>query len=75
MNHPKVLFISGSIGLGHITRDLAIAAELRARWPGLELCWLAGEPARLVLRQAGEPLTPECEQYAGETGWGEQLAR
>jgi len=75
MRAPKVLFISGSIGLGHITRDLAIAAELRARWPGLELSWLAGDPARLVLRQAGEPLTPECEQYAGETGWSEQLAR
>lgn len=75
MNNSKVLFISGSAGLGHVTRDLAIAAELRARWPGLELCWLAADPARLVLQHAGEPLAAECEQFAGETGWIEQLAQ
>jgi predicted glycosyltransferase len=74
MRTPRVLFISGSAGLGHITRDLAIATELRARWPRLQLMWLAADPARLVLRQAGEPLTPECEQFAGETRWVEQLA-
>jgi predicted glycosyltransferase len=75
MRPPRVLFISGSAGLGHITRDLAIATELRAHWPGLELFWLAADPARLVLQHAGEPLTPECEQFAGETGPLEQLAQ
>ena len=29
----NVLFVSGSIGLGHVTRDLAIAAELRRQRP------------------------------------------
>ncbi len=31
MNNPKVLYISGSLGLGHITRDLAIANEPRCK--------------------------------------------
>ena len=75
MRTPRILLISGSAGLGHVTRDLAIAAELRARWPGVELFWLAADPARSVLKHAGELLTPECEQFAGETGWIEQLAR
>lgn len=31
MSARRVLFISGSIGLGHVNRDLAIARELMAR--------------------------------------------
>jgi UDP:flavonoid glycosyltransferase YjiC (YdhE family) len=74
MKEPKVLFVSGSAGLGHVTRDLAIAAALRARWPGLDLVWLAGDPALQVLSEAGENLAPECEQYAGETHLAEKFA-
>jgi predicted glycosyltransferase len=37
----KILFISGSVGLGHGTRDLAIAGELRKCIPGVEIDWLA----------------------------------
>ena len=29
MQRLRVLFVSGSLGLGHVIRDLAIAAELR----------------------------------------------
>jgi spore coat polysaccharide biosynthesis predicted glycosyltransferase SpsG len=27
--NPKILYISGSLGLGHVTRDLAIVREMR----------------------------------------------
>ena len=74
MKTPNVLFISGSVGLGHVTRDLAIATALRARWPGMRLLWLAADPARQVLREAGEELALECGQYAGETPLAEALA-
>lgn len=74
MTTPNILFISGSIGLGHVTRDLAIARQLRRRWPGLRLLWLAADPARQVLRAAGEELAPECEQYEGETRLAEGIA-
>src|SRR5581483_11384506 len=42
---PRVLFVSGSIGLGHAARDLAIARELRRLLPSVQLEWLAGDPA------------------------------
>jgi predicted glycosyltransferase len=44
MTSTRVLYISGSIGLGHARRDLAIARELRRLDPGVEIAWLAGEP-------------------------------
>jgi UDP:flavonoid glycosyltransferase YjiC (YdhE family) len=59
-----VLFISGSIGLGHVGRDLEIAKALRRMDPTLEICWLADDPARLVLVQAGERLLPEVKFWA-----------
>ena len=73
MTH-KVLFVSGSIGLGHVTRDLAIAAAMRARCPGIRLVWLAGDPAKQALQRAGEELLPECERYADETACVETMA-
>ncbi len=60
----KVLFISGSLGLGHAGRDLAIARALRKLRPDVEIDWLAGEPAAGQLAAAGENLLPECELFA-----------
>jgi UDP:flavonoid glycosyltransferase YjiC (YdhE family) len=54
-----VLFVSGSIGLGHVARDLAIAHELRAL-DSVDITWLAGPPADRFLRDAGEVLHPGC---------------
>ncbi len=70
----NVLFVSGSIGLGHVTRDLAIAAELRRQRPDVRLVWLAGDPARQVLQRTGETLVPECERYSDETSFAEAVA-
>jgi UDP-N-acetylglucosamine:LPS N-acetylglucosamine transferase len=63
----KVLFISGSIGMGHVTRDLAIAKEFRTLRPDAEIVWLAGEPAVTVLKKAGEKLLPEAGEYNKDT--------
>lgn len=57
----KILFISGSLGLGHIGRDLEIAKMLRKLNPGIQTSWLADNPATTVLKQAGEKLLPETE--------------
>jgi len=71
----KILYISGSIGLGHVTRDLAIAGQLRRQHPEVELSWLAAHPATLLLREAGEKLLPEAEMYADVNVSAENAAR
>jgi UDP:flavonoid glycosyltransferase YjiC (YdhE family) len=74
VNGTKVLYVSGSIGLGHAARDLAIARELRRLDPGIEIVWLAGEPARQVIAEAGETLLPESAAYGDETIVAEDAA-
>jgi UDP-N-acetylglucosamine:LPS N-acetylglucosamine transferase len=74
MINKKILFISGSIGLGHVTRDLAIARELRRQNPQLKLFWLAAQPASSILKQAGEKLLPEADFYADENIFAEHAA-
>ncbi len=63
----RVLFISGSIGLGHVNRDLAIAGELSRQMPGIDITWLASEPAKSVIREAGGRLDPRIGQYGNDT--------
>jgi UDP:flavonoid glycosyltransferase YjiC (YdhE family) len=63
----RVLFISGSFGLGHVNRDLAIANEMRRICPEVEIQWLAGSPACDVLEATGEKFAPEQAAYQGET--------
>ena len=67
MARPRVLFVSGSFGLGHVTRDLAVVRELRRKAPHVEVGWLSASPATEVLAQAGETLVPECQEYRNET--------
>ncbi|MCF8222357.1 MAG: hypothetical protein K9J25_04360 [Bacteroidales bacterium] len=75
MNSPKVLFISGSLGLGHINRDLAIAEELRNKFPGLDIYWIASHPASLVVEEAGEKLLPEAAEYLNENETAEDSSK
>jgi predicted glycosyltransferase len=74
MTKKNILYISGSIGLGHITRDLAIARELRRHDPTLDISWLAANPANTFLRDAGEKLVEEADQYANENIQAEKAA-
>ena len=63
----RALFVSSPIGLGHARRDLAIAGELRALHPGLEIDWLAQHPVTTVLEAHGERIHPASAQLAGES--------
>ena len=65
--HPRALFISSPIGLGHAQRDLAIVRELRARRPELEIHWLAQHPLTAVLEAAGETIHPASRGLANES--------
>jgi predicted glycosyltransferase len=59
----RVLFISGSIGLGHATRDIAIADELKMMCSDIEIVWLASGPARMLLEKGKQTLLEETEAY------------
>ena len=65
--HPRALFVSSPIGLGHAQRDLAIVRELRARRPELEIHWLAQHPLTAVLEAAGETIHPASRGLANES--------
>jgi UDP:flavonoid glycosyltransferase YjiC (YdhE family) len=71
----KILYISGSLGLGHIKRDLVIARELRAARVDVELSWIAADPATALIEEAGERLHPEAAGYANDNEPAEEAAR
>jgi pimeloyl-ACP methyl ester carboxylesterase/predicted glycosyltransferase len=67
LNRPKrVLYVSSPVGLGHARRDLAIAAELRAIHPGLEIDWLAQPPVTAVLTDEAERVHPASRFLSSE---------
>ncbi len=45
----KVLYISGSIGLGHVIKDLAIVNKLRTINKYVDITWIATNLANYVL--------------------------
>jgi pimeloyl-ACP methyl ester carboxylesterase/predicted glycosyltransferase len=63
----RALYVSSPIGLGHARRDIAIADELRALHPGLEIEWLAQEPVTTVLETRGERIHPMSVHLANES--------
>src|SRR5512147_2900116 len=75
METKKILFISGSIRLGHVTRDLAIAEELANLRGNLELTWLASEPAKSVIKSAGGRLAPEAELLGNDNAVALRIAK
>jgi len=75
MPTKRILYVSGSIGLGHVTRDLAIAEQLRRQCSEVELSWLAAKPASLLLKEAGEKLLPEADIYANDNIPAENAAK
>ncbi len=75
MAQKKILSVSGSLGLGHVTRDLVIAKELRKHHPNIEISWIAADPAGMVLKEAGERLLPEAKAWANENDLAESLSK
>src|SRR5262245_60030551 len=63
----RALYISSPIGLGHAQRDVAIASELRALRPDLEIDWLAQDPVTKVLETHGERIHPLSTELANES--------
>ncbi|MGH2502550.1 MAG: alpha/beta fold hydrolase, partial [Ktedonobacterales bacterium] len=63
----RALYLSSPIGLGHAQRDAAIAAELRALRPDLEIDWLAQHPVTQVLEARGERIHPASALLASES--------
>jgi pimeloyl-ACP methyl ester carboxylesterase/predicted glycosyltransferase len=63
----RVLYLSSPIGLGHAQRDAAIAAELRALHPDLQIDWLAQHPVTSVLEDRGERIHPASAWLANES--------
>jgi predicted glycosyltransferase len=64
---PCALFVSSPIGLGHAQRDIAIARELRALHPDLQIDWLAQDPVTRVLSAEGERIHPASAHLANES--------
>jgi pimeloyl-ACP methyl ester carboxylesterase len=64
----RALYVSSPIGLGHARRDVAIAQELRALHPDLEIDWLAQHPVTAVLEAEGERIHPASVELANESG-------
>jgi pimeloyl-ACP methyl ester carboxylesterase/predicted glycosyltransferase len=64
----RALYLSSPIGLGHARRDLAIARELRALHPDLEIDWLAQHPVTAVLEGANERIHPASRHLLNESG-------
>jgi pimeloyl-ACP methyl ester carboxylesterase/predicted glycosyltransferase len=62
----RAVYVSSPIGLGHVRRDIAIADELRALHPGLEIVWLAQHPVTTVLEARGERVHPMSGRLANE---------
>ncbi|MDD1756763.1 MAG: hypothetical protein LUQ39_08030 [Methanomassiliicoccales archaeon] len=58
----RILYVSGSIGLGHIWRDLEIANALRRLRTDVDITWLAENPALQLLKERGEKVLPEAEE-------------
>jgi pimeloyl-ACP methyl ester carboxylesterase len=63
----RALYISSPIGLGHAQRDVAIARELRALVPDLQIDWLAQDPVTRVLASEGERIHPASAELANES--------
>ncbi|MGH3384610.1 MAG: alpha/beta fold hydrolase [Nocardioidaceae bacterium] len=70
----RALWISSPIGLGHVLRDLAMARELRAQVPDLEIHWWAQPPVTQVLEQANEIVHPVSQEMASESAHWESEA-
>ncbi len=57
-----MVFVSGSVGLGHVQRDVRIARELLSIDDDIQILWLAADPATRVLEEEGMELLPECQE-------------
>ncbi|MBW6468176.1 MAG: hypothetical protein K0B85_03325 [Coriobacteriia bacterium] len=55
-----------------MSKDLAIANELRSLRPDVDVLWLTGRPASDALAEAGERVLPEAARWRGGTAVAER---
>jgi len=60
----RILFISGSMGLGHVIRDIAIADKIACVNKKVEIIWLANGPAAKEIKRVGGVLHKRWEEFA-----------
>lgn len=63
----RALYLSSPIGLGHARRDLAVARELRALHPDLDVDWLAQDPVTRFLDANKERIHPASALLSNES--------
>jgi len=71
----RVLYISSSIGLGHVVKDLAIVHKLRSMNQDVEVVWIATDPATSYLEAKGEYLHPLYHQFRSYSAFAEKSTR
>jgi hypothetical protein len=71
---PRLLYFSGSMGLGHVTRDMAIVREIRRLRSDVDVDWIATSPAREYLAERDERVLEESEMWGDPTGQAEAVA-
>ncbi len=62
LRSSKVLFLPSHVGLGHVTRDLAVARALRRLEPRIEVEWCSAEPATSMITAWDERLASGCPE-------------
>ena len=75
MTGKRVLCLSSSMGLGHVTRDLAVAQALRKRVPDIQVVWLTASPNTVFLQEAGETLHPASGSMLSQSEIAEKTAQ
>jgi hypothetical protein len=73
--NKRILFISGSLGLGHVTRDIAIANESCSHPTDIVIHWSAEYPASLLLERRGKALLSKASGYHDEDQIAESAAQ
>jgi pimeloyl-ACP methyl ester carboxylesterase/predicted glycosyltransferase len=68
----RLLYLSSPIGLGHASRDIAIASAVREQQPDVEIHWLAQRPVTTVLAEHHEVIHPASRYLASELDAFEQ---
>lgn len=63
------------MGLGHVTRDLAVMQALRKHVPNIEIVWLTAHPNTVFLKEAGEVLHPASSHMQSQSEIAEKMAQ
>jgi predicted glycosyltransferase len=75
LQEKKILCLSNPMGLGHVTRDVAIMRALRKRLADVEIEWLTAPPNTVFLREMGEKLHSASNDYSSPSEAAEKMSQ